>query len=611
MARITESSIQRVLDRADIVEVLSSYLRLELRGGRHWACCPFHTEKSPSFTVDRQKGVYYCFGCQKGGNLVGFLMELERLSYPEAIESLAKRYGIELEYEEGGPAKAERDARKDLLELYRRVAGSFHYILAEKPEAEIARAYLSGRGVDGATVDAFGLGYAPADAQWLYSFLRSKGYEAAFLDSSGLFASKGKGFPLFRDRVVFPIENARGECIAFGARLLRGEGPKYINSPDTAVFQKKQNLFAFSRALDSMRKAGEAIICEGYMDVIAFHRAGLSQAVAPLGTAFTPEQAKLLKRYVDRVALCFDSDEAGRKAALKAIELCEASGLECSLIALEGAKDPAEILEKSGGEALKKSAETRINEFTYLVNTAQKLHDASTPDGRSGAAKFLFRFLEAIEAEVRRDSAIEYFAAGLGIDKFALARDFSQRNDGQRISRRREEESRGGQEGLRAADAIQRNSDLEFMVAVAINCRDVLSKVRMELRLGDPRFDLSIEKNAKKIYIACEEAYDAAFRAGEKPEFADIIERLQDDELKSYVRKKQASDEYALNAEKTIADGLNRIKARMLSREKRELLIRINRFDISDAVSGETKEDLLERSRQIDAELTRLKGSNR
>jgi DNA primase len=285
MSRIPEETVRTILDRTDIVAVIGDYVRLEKRGGRYLGLCPFHNEKTPSFSVDREKGFFYCFGCHKGGDVITFLREQDKLSYREALEELAKKAGVPLEFEEAPPE--EEKARKALFELYDRIAGTFHYLLTEHESGKEALAYLRRRGVPDAFRDAFRLGYAPRDRRWLYSFLRKKGYSADFLAHSGIFAERHPDFPLFADRLIFPITTARGETIAFGGRLLEGDGPKYINSPDTVLFHKQENLFALDKAQASIKKEGKALICEGYMDALSFHIAGISYAVAPLGTAFT------------------------------------------------------------------------------------------------------------------------------------------------------------------------------------------------------------------------------------------------------------------------------------------------------------------------------------
>jgi DNA primase len=388
LSLIARSSIEEVNNRLDAVAVVEDYVHLEKRSGRYWGRCPFHAggqEKTPSFTVDPEKKMYYCFGCSKGGSIISFIMEMEKISYPEAIKTLASRMGIELVYEWDGrkieEAEAELGRKEQLFELYRRTSVTFHHFLTKKPEGRPVFDYIISRGVSEEMIERFRLGYAPADRNWLYGFLLGKGYSGDFLDNSGLFSSRYKGMPLFSNRLMFPIADRQGRTVAFGGRALPGavqtdgrEPPKYINSPELETYKKGQTLFAFDLALPEIRKTGEVYIVEGYMDLIALHQAGITNTVAPLGTSFTGEQAKLLRRWAEKAILVFDSDAAGQNAAVKGILICRKNGLSCALTVpgrgieeadpeknqgegkkIAESKDPADILKNFGLEALQKN----------------------------------------------------------------------------------------------------------------------------------------------------------------------------------------------------------------------------------------------------------------
>jgi DNA primase len=344
MPLISKSTIQEVTDRMDAVAVVSDYVQLEKRGGRWWGLCPFHQEKTGSFTVDPDRKGYYCFGCHKGGTVLSFVMEMDKLSFPEAMELLAKRSGVEIVYEAGGgpgdDRNEERNKRKEeLFELYRRVAGTFHYFLTENPEGEAAKQYIISRGLTKDMMDRFRLGYSPADRRWLFGFLSQKGYSPEFLTASGLFSSRYPGITLFSGRLMFPISDRRDRVVAFGGRILeetiRSDGrpaPKYINSPETELYKKGETLFAVDLALPEIRKTATVHIVEGYMDVIALHQAGITNAVAPLGTAFTDDQARLLRRWADKLILVFDSDKAGQEAVRKGILTGRRNGFSCFVV---------------------------------------------------------------------------------------------------------------------------------------------------------------------------------------------------------------------------------------------------------------------------------------
>ncbi len=462
MRRIAEACVQDILARTDIVRVGGDFVRLEQKGGRWWGCCPFHNERTPSFCVTPEKDFFYCFGCKKGGGAVTFLMESERMSYPEALEYLAKKAGVDIVYEQGTAAPREDERRKALLELNSRIAGVFHYILRNKEEARPALEYLHSRGLDDGVIDAFQLGWAPDDGFWLHDFLTKKGYEADFLSASMLFAKKNPRFSFFRSRIVFPIPDSRGEILGFGGRLLHGDGPKYLNSSESELFQKGRQLFGHFQALSSLRATGKAILCEGYMDVISLHQAGITNAVAPLGTAFTENQALLLKRLCTAVQLAFDSDSAGQAATERAAIICEKAGLDCFVTQSGGSKDASETLEKDGPDVLKKDMGNAINVMDFLVQRALSL-DTGGISGKSGAIQSLFPYLESIQSEIRREACIGIISQRFGVDRQAILRDFSRRGQA-RPTKKDEGTATGGRR-------ISPGRELYLMLAVAVHRR--------------------------------------------------------------------------------------------------------------------------------------------
>ena len=286
MKRIPDRIIQEITSHSDIVRVVGDYVRLEKRGTRWIGLCPFHNEKTPSFGVNEDRGFFYCFGCRKGGDVITFVKEYEKCGYVEALERLAEKAGISIEYEgEEDAAAVEASKKRDALyELYERLAGTFHHLLVSDVRGKVALEYALSRRLDTEAIASFRLGYVPADRTWLFKFLKSRSYSDDFLAESGFFSRKYPDYCIFTDRLLFPISDARGKVVGFGGRVLSGDGPKYINSPETAIFHKQDTLFGLSRSIPSMRTSGEAILCEGYMDVMALHAAGAENAVAPLGT---------------------------------------------------------------------------------------------------------------------------------------------------------------------------------------------------------------------------------------------------------------------------------------------------------------------------------------
>ncbi len=280
--KIPDRIIDDIAQRLDIAEVVGDYVTLKPKGGRYWGLCPFHREKTPSFTVTPDKGVYYCFGCHQGGSIYSFVMEMEKLTFVEAVRFLAKKAGVEISWEE---KTDHSDKRSAFLELYRRVAGSLHHILMNREIAERARNYLQARGFNQDILTFFQVGYAPAKRNWFYGFLQKKNYSEGFLKASGLFSQHdGRVNPYFRDRIIFPIVNTRGEVIAFGGRTLGNLEPKYLNSPETPFFRKGANLVGLNQAMKSIREEKNFILVEGYLDVLALKQCGIDNAVAHLGT---------------------------------------------------------------------------------------------------------------------------------------------------------------------------------------------------------------------------------------------------------------------------------------------------------------------------------------
>ena len=404
---IPDHTLTEITDRLDMVDVVSGYVPLKKRGNRYWGLCPFHTEKTPSFSITPDKSVFYCFGCHKGGSLYTFIMEMEKLDFVEAVRFLARLVGIELELEQRDSSR--RDA---YLELYRRVSGSLHFLLSSHARAAAARNYLMSRGVSQDTLNLFQLGYAPADGRWLFDFLSEKSYSREFLLESGLFLKDRKGSPrtLFRDRVIFPIRNSRQEIIAFGGRCLSDYGPKYLNTPETPFFRKGENLFGPPGVLKRIRETNSFILVEGYMDVLALYQGGIDNCVAPLGTAVSVGQLKLLKRYSENGILLFDGDEAGIRATERAIHLGEQQAMAMEVVPLPENVDPADIIEKEGPETLKKSLKYPINGFQFLLNSALSRYDYKTPDGKQGIFEFLDSYIATVGSQVRRDGYLRMLA---------------------------------------------------------------------------------------------------------------------------------------------------------------------------------------------------------
>ena len=408
--------IEEVRSRNDIVDVISGYVHLQKKGANYFGLCPFHNEKSPSFSVSRSKQMYYCFGCGAGGNVFTFLMEYENDTFPEAVKALADRADISLpEADESEEAKREQSKRSRLLAINKEAAKYFYFQLRAK-QGEPGLHYLRKRQLTDETIHRFGLGYANKTADDLVRYLKGKGYSEELIREAGLCNTDEKHgmYDKFWNRVMFPIEDINHRVIGFGGRVMGDGKPKYLNSPETPIFDKSRNLYGLNFARSSRK--GNIILCEGYMDVIAMHQAGFNQAVASLGTAFTLGQAGLLKRYAKEVLLSYDSDGAGVKAALRAIGILKEAGLTGRVINLEPYKDPDEFIKNLGAEAFQERIDNAENSFLFEIRMLQREYDLNDPEKKTefhrAVAKKLCEFPEEVERENYLEAVAEKYHIG-------------------------------------------------------------------------------------------------------------------------------------------------------------------------------------------------------
>jgi DNA primase len=644
--RIAEASIQELNDKLDAVTVVGDYVKLDKRGGRFWGCCPFHNEKTPSFTVDPDRKLYYCFGCHRGGTIIDFVMEMDKLTFPEAMELLARKSGVELAHEGGdrggdGQNRAESSRKDDLFVLYERIAGSFHFLLMEKPEGVLAKRYILDRGIDIPMIERFRLGYAPLDRSWLFRFLSQKGYSPELLMASGLFSRNYPQSAFFQDRLMFPIADRQGRTVAFGGRIREGEGPKYLNSPESEIYRKGQTLFALDLALPEIRNRKAVYLAEGYLDVIALHQAGITNAVAPLGTAFTDDQAKLLRRWADEIYLVFDADAAGQNAAVKGILTGRKNGLAVKVVIpgrgltagegtaasanageggtaenapkTAGPKDPADILKDFGPELLQKSVKYFINDFEYLIERARIGFDSGTPGGKAQAAAFLFPYALVMDSDVARDACLDTIADAVGVDRDGLRADF------RRYTSREGTGNRGGERGAdggAAAEPIRMNDELFLLAAVFINHR-LYAKFRSILpieELEDPK--------AKELYVALEEwfrneapdtfgAVSPGVPGADAVLPGELLSRVRSEALRTFVLGQSAQGAFSRNPENLMIGGAKRIRQKRLDRRRKEIVVEMRTQTGVDnrASNRRSLEDLLAEKVHLDEELKKLQGS--
>ncbi len=406
----SDEIIEEVRSKNDIVDVISSYVKLQKKGSSYFGLCPFHNEKSPSFSVSREKQMYYCFGCGAGGNVFTFLMEYENYSFQETLKYLADRAGVELPEAEYSKEARERADQKAILLEINKVAAQYFYVQLKSPQGAHALSYLKDRGLSDEMIHSFGLGYSNKYSNDLYQYLKSKGYRDELIVKAGLVTVDERYgvSDKFWNRVMFPIMDSNSRVIGFGGRVMGDAKPKYLNSPETMIFDKSRNLYGLNRARSSRKPY--FLLCEGYMDVISLHQAGFSNAVASLGTALTPGHASLIKRYVKEVYLTYDSDEAGTKAALRAMPILKDVGITARIIRMEPYKDPDEFIKHLGAEAFEERIHKARNGFMFGLEVLERDYDLTTPEGKTDFMKEAAKRLTQFDEEIERSNYIEAVA---------------------------------------------------------------------------------------------------------------------------------------------------------------------------------------------------------
>ncbi len=585
--KIPESIIQEIEDRINIIDIIGKYVDLKREGRRYRGLCPFHQEKTPSFTVTPEKGLFYCFGCQKGGNIFNFIMEIEKLSFIEAARMLASKVGITISAFEGTPSKK----REAIYELYKRTAEVFHYILKNKEEAGRAREYLRKRKITDETIDSFLIGYAPENRDWLFKFLQKRNYSGDFLGESGLFSRKNREKAFFFKRLVFPIITSHGKVIGFGGRTLNGEEPKYINSPDSEIFRKGENVYGLNLSLEYIRKSGKFTLVEGYMDVLSLYQAGINNVVAPLGTAFTERQAYLLKRYANEGILMFDGDTAGVEATRKSIETCEKVGIDCRVVSLPEKTDPAELIQKHGVQALNNFLKSPINSFEYLIKKSLERHSSLNPEDKKAITEELFPYISNINSSVKREACLQELSETLNIDYSNIYSDF--------ISTREPHADSRNKTRIITQKEIDIDEDLFLMIAVTENL-DYFKYVRNNLFVDDLE-----SPYAKSLFIALEEC----FRNNENS-LDSVLLRIEEEELRNLIIEKAFSEEFEINQEQIIKDCIKRIKGKSMEKKRLRIMEKLKSYE-RDNTHLEKIKELLSEKMYLDKEIEKLRvGSN-
>jgi DNA primase len=423
---LKEEFIEHVRSHSDIVGVINDYVTLKRKGKNYWGICPFHGEKTPSFSVNPEKQFFYCFGCGSGGNVFNFISKKEGLSFTEAVKKLAERAGISIPEEEKTPQERQREQeRAELLAVLKYTTALFHSSLMKSAAAENARQYLKSRGILPQTIDKFQLGYAPAEWDALFKQLQRKGFSPQIIEKTGLSLPRTKGtgyYDRFRSRIMFPIHNTQGVVVGFGGRVLDASQPKYLNTPETSLFNKRHQLYGLYFAGPAIKNTGRVIVVEGYMDVITAHQQGIGDVVASLGTAFTSEQAKLLLKTTYDVYIAYDADAAGQSATLRGLGILSGLGANVHVLSVPEGKDPDEFIRKRGREAFLELLQNAKGLIPYYLAQTVAGEEINSPTGKGNVVKQMFPLLASLKNEVEIDEYLRMIAAQLQIDEATMRR---------------------------------------------------------------------------------------------------------------------------------------------------------------------------------------------
>lgn len=583
--RVPKETIQAILQKCDHLQLFNEYVTLKKKGSKYMGLCPFHEERTPSFSVDTENGLYYCFGCHAGGNTIQFLMEMENISFFEALEQLGNRTGIQL-HEDHEKIRVESQ-REALLELFKRITKTFHYFLVESEEGKKGKEYLLNRGVKEESLEEFQLGWAPGPYRWLYNFLRNKNYSPEFLKKTGVFSKKNPEIAIFRNRIIFPIFDRKNNVIAFGGRSIDDDGPKYINSAENEVFSKRNTLFGINLSLPNIRKTSTFTVVEGYMDVISLYQEDIINVVAPLGTALTEEHIQFMRRYAEQGVLLFDGDEAGQRAAKKAILLCEQHGLNTKVVALSEDEDPADVIQKKGPVTLHNLLKYPINNFEYIVKTGLKKYDIDVPEEKNRLFHECIPFIEATNSEIKRDSYFKILSDVLDVPIRSLVDDYKRRKEN--YNRKNE------QYPLDKNSTAQRGSELFLMTALALS-PELFERVRNEIQLKD----LENEK-AREVYISLEDAYRK-----ETLSLDTIIQGIENKDVRDYIIERNATEEFAVNREDLVKDALKAVKRKIIENKIKILRKKIRKIEEENENLTDLH-DLLSEKMHLDDELDKLR----
>lgn len=578
-----EAFLQELEEKNPIEDVVGQYVTLTRRGSNLFGLCPFHNEKTASFSVAPEKGIFYCFGCHKGGGVINFIMEIEGLDYPDAVRFLARRAGMEVP--EDNPRRVSSLRRKEHLWKICRDAALFYHNTLKSPQGQEGLRYLLSRGLTKKTIISFGLGFAPNQWDGLKKAMLAKGYTIEDLQDAGLVRTKRREktdengntvesvstYDWFRNRVMFPIIDVRGNVIGFGGRVMDGSEPKYLNSPESMIFNKRKNLFALNVAKKT--KMEMLVLTEGYMDTISMHQYGFDCAVASLGTSLTQEQAGMLSKYTKQMVLCYDGDQAGQNAAKRAIGILEKTGITVKVLRMQGAKDPDEFLKKYGAERFKKLLGMSENQAVYQLESIRRKYDLATDDGKVEFLKEAANLIASMDSSVEREVYSTRAAEMAGIEARAMQLEV-QRAFKRRVNAKKKREER---QNLRPAEQIQPTASvLKYdNVRSAVAEEGVLSQILLEPALLDLTKNLKPEQFSAPLLGRVYAWMEKRWQEGESVSIPAMGGDFTPEEVSHITRISQKQE--GVVSEKALGDYIGVIQSEAAKRSSKDLMAALHR----------------------------------
>ncbi len=556
----SEETIEEVRSRNDIIGVISQYVDLKKKGGRYFGLCPFHSEKTGSFSVSAEHQMYYCFGCGAGGNVLTFVMQYENATFGEAMQMLANRAGMELPKEERNEQQKKEDDLREKLRAVNKATATYYYKQLRSPAGDKGMGYLKRRGLTDETLKKFGLGYSPASSAPLYSYLKEQGFtDAQLTETKNIKVGERGPYDIFWNRVIFPIMDTNKRVIGFGGRVMGDGEPKYLNSPDSIIFDKSRNLYGLAYAKSSRRPY--LLLCEGYMDVISLHQAGIDCAVASLGTALTEGHARLIKRYVNEVIITYDSDGAGQKAALRAIPILRAAGLSVKVLDMKPHKDPDEFITHLGVEEYERRIASAKNSFFFETDVMQSQADMRDPESVTAFHRALASRLAGFNDALERENYINAVADRYGINAAQLKELVTFVGTSQTVTEEEIRESRVVTLNKRASKGSGLSAAERVALSWAASAGLSYDQVRGYL-LPEYFTDETNRQVADIVFAELEK--------GRTPSPASIIERFSDVEAAGKVAAIFAADPDGDDRRSIIIDKLKQVKQAYISQALRE-----------------------------------------